>query len=338
MKYGLIVLLSLVIDGVFAQQKVTFDVVTFTAPVGWTEASTKDVVSYVTSDNQKGTYCRLAIYASTNSKGNLKADFDSEWQELVVKPYKPTKHPELVPSKSDDGWEAQGGVAPFDFSGGQSIAMLVTMSGYERCISIVILTNTEAYQSEIVAFLESVDLKKPETMSQPVSSSSGEDVIVGSWRMNVSDQSSFRVNNGVVSSIFRQYVFHANGTYTFTSKTFDPLMDKILFGKEQGTYQKQGNALMITPQKSVLQAWSKKNGTSDYGELLVSENRPLEKVKYTFTKHYFSGTQTYSLVLQVEAPTTRDGTVSNNTTFTNAYYYNPTSLQYPLIDLPPGDR
>jgi hypothetical protein len=173
MKYPLIAFLVLVNPAVYAQQKATFDLATYAAPIGWKEIKrTNDVVGYAITDNQKGTYCQLAIFASTVSKGNLKTDFESEWQELVVKPYKPTKLPELVPSKAEDGWEAQGGVATFEFSGAQSIAMLVTMSGYARCMSIVVLTNTDAYQKEIEQFLGSVDLRKPETVSRPATNSS----------------------------------------------------------------------------------------------------------------------------------------------------------------------
>lgn len=154
-------------------QKESFDVATYTAPTGWTKNNTnKGVVSYSITNNQKGTYCQIGVYASTTSKGSLQADFESEWQDLVVKTYKPTQKPELVPAASENGWDAQGGAAPFVFSGAQSIAMLVTMSGNGRCMSIVILTNTEDYQADIEKFLDSVELKKIETTSQPVADAS----------------------------------------------------------------------------------------------------------------------------------------------------------------------
>ena len=124
---------------------------------------------YAITNNSKGTYGQVAIYKSTTSKGNLQADFESEWQTLIANSYKPATKPELVPAASENGWEAQGGVAPFTFNNGQSIAMLITMSGFGRCTSIVILTNTEDYQQQIEKFLESVTMKKLEpTTSQVV--------------------------------------------------------------------------------------------------------------------------------------------------------------------------
>lgn len=149
-----------------AQKKETFDLATFEMPSGWTKTKeTTDVMSYAITDNKKGTFCQIGIYASTISKGSLELDFESEWQELIVKSYKPTQNPEMVPSASVNEWDAKGGVAPFAFNGGTSIAMLVTMSGHQRCMSIVIVTNTDAWQNQAEKFLASVDMSKPKVNS-----------------------------------------------------------------------------------------------------------------------------------------------------------------------------
>jgi hypothetical protein len=154
-----------------AQQKGSFDIATFTAPDGWKEVSnTPDVISYAVTDNQTGSYCQIGIYRSTGSKGSVQSDFQSEWQDLIVKIYETTTSPELVPAASKNGWDAQGGVAPFTFSGSQSVAMLVTMSGYARRMSIVILTNTDGYQPQIESFLNSVELEKPASGSSTAAS------------------------------------------------------------------------------------------------------------------------------------------------------------------------
>ena len=57
------------------------------------------------------------------------------------------------------------------------------------------------------------------------------------------------------------------------------------------------------------------------GALVKSQNRGLDAVNYKFTFHYFSGIQEWSLVLQADQPTQRDGRFSNNTTFPNAWYF-----------------
>ncbi len=337
MKYFIVFLISVLSSTCLFAQKETLDLTTYTVPSGWKKTnSTTNVVSYAITNNQKGTYCQIGVYASTTSKGSLQADFESEWQELVVKPYKPTTKPELQPSVSENGWDVQSGVAPFDFSGGKSVAMLVTASSYGRCMSIVILTNTEDYQSEIKNFLESVDLKKVEANSQTANNTSDNKSILGIWTMSTSDQSTFRMNNGVMNYIIRQYTLNENGTYTFITKTFDPLMDKILLGKENGTYQISVNNLTIIPQKSVLEAWSKKDNADKWGKLLTTQNIALEKVTYQFTRYYMSGIQEWNLILQAGTPTKREGPFSSNTLFNNAYFYSPISSSHPLIELPAG--
>jgi Lipocalin-like domain len=335
MKYLIFVFFAFSAANLLAQQKATFDLATYTVPSGWKQTSnSSNVVGYTITNNQKGTYCQIGLYASTASKGSLQADFESEWQELIVKMYKPSAKPNLLPVASENGWDAQAGVAPFEFNGARSAAMLVTMSSNGRCVSIVIVTNTEDYQTEIEKFVDDVDLKRIEPASQSVAAADGSASILGTWSMTSSSQSSYRVKNGVTNYIRRQYTFNQDGTYTFITRTFDPLMEKILLGKESGTYQISGNNLTVTPQKSVLEGWSKKNGSDQWGNFIDSQNVPLEKVTYQFTKHYFSGIQEWNLVFQAEAPTKREGPFSNNSTFSNAYYYSPISTGHPLIELP----
>lgn len=328
----------------FAQEKEIFDLTTYTPPAGWTKSgdnnNVNNVISYTITNNQTRTYCQIGIYASTNSKGSLKADFESEWQGLIVKTYHPSQQPEGTTRTIDDDWSAQVGASAFEFDGAQSVATLVTMSGYGRCVSIVIITNTKDYQPAIDQFLKSVVLKKKEVAASPVTASSpaatanSTSSITGTWVASASDQSSFRVKNGVMSTIWRQYTFIDNGAYTFITKTFDPLMDKLLLIKENGTYQVNGSNVTVIPQKSVIEAWSKKDNTDKWGSFLTTQNRALEKVTYQFTKHYFSGVQEWNLVLQSEKENQRDGPHSSNSLYANAWFYNQISTSHPVIILP----
>jgi len=158
--------------------------------------------------------------------------------------------------------------------------------------------------------------------------------IIGAWGATASDNSSYRVKNGVMNYISRQYTFNANGTYRFISKAYDPLMDKLLLGKEEGTYQVSGNSVSVYPKLSVLESWSKKDGRDEWGKLLTSQNNTLESVTYQFTNHYFSGIKITSLVLQAGKVTQRDGPFSSISTFPNAWYYDPISVNNTAIKLP----
>src|SRR6187551_1197599 len=77
MKHISIFLFAVFFSTCLFAQKETFDLATFTVPAGWKKnIANTNVVSYVITNNQKGTYCQVGIYASTASKGNLRADFD----------------------------------------------------------------------------------------------------------------------------------------------------------------------------------------------------------------------------------------------------------------------
>lgn len=106
--------------------------------------------------------------------------------------------------------------------------------------------------------------------------------------------------------------------------------NEILLVKENGTYQIIENKLVIDPKNSVIESWSKKNGTDEFGHQLSTQARPLEKVTYFFTKFYFSGIQEWNLVLQAEKPTQRDGPFNIGGEFSNAWYYQPISTSNPL--------
>jgi hypothetical protein len=322
-----------------AQTKEVFDIVTYSAPTGWIKEVKENLISYTITNKKNKSWCQIGILKSTISKGNIDADFDSEWQELVAKPYSITEPPQINEVQEKDDWKIKAGSGKFLFNNSNASAILTTASGYNRCVSIVAITNSQDYIKDIEAVLTSVDLTKPEVVIPDQTNTATDNTndntsIIGVWIATASDQSSFRVKNGVMNYIVRQYNFTPDGNYTFTSKAFDPLLNKILLGKEHGTYQISGTSITITPKKSVLEAWSKKDGADKWGKLLSSQNIPLEIVSYQFSKHFFSGIKETSLILQSDTPTKRDGVYSGNVTIKNSWIYSPVSTSHPIIKLP----
>jgi hypothetical protein len=316
-------------------QKEKFDLVTYTPPVNWKKEAQQNVVGYTFMSKDKKTFCQVGIYRSTTSKGSIELDFESEWNDLVVKTYKPSVAPEANEVIEADGWKVKSGASNFSLDGGTAMVLLTTMSGFNRVVSIIALTNSQDYLKDIEAFLSSIDLEKPKETPPPAVNNTGSDnSILGTWGASASDQSDYRVKNGVMNYIKRQYTFNTDGTYRFVTKAFDPLMDKLILGKENGTFQINGNSITLSPQKSVLESWTKKEGGDDFGKQVNSQSLPLEKTTYQFRKHYFSGIQETDLVLQADKPTKRDGPFSGNTVYSNAWYYGPISKSNPLIEFP----
>jgi hypothetical protein len=310
-------------------QKETFDLFSFTPPAGWKKEVTENIISYTSFNNKSKSWCRIGTVKSTISKWNIEADFESEWQDLIVRNYNPAEVPVLNEVHETDGWKVKEGVVKFKFNNADAQAMLTTISGFGRCASIVVTLNNREYLADIDTFLKSVEFKKMETAAQPPEAENNADdaSINGTWGISASDQSSYRMNNGVMNYIVRQYTFNTDGTYSFVTKTFDPFLDKLLLGKENGTYLINGNNLTITPEKSVLEAWSKKDGNDAWGKLLSSQNIELETVTYQFAKKYFSGIKQWSLVLKADKLTQRDGPYSGVADFSNSWIYNPPCSQ-----------
>ncbi len=321
---------------VFAQQQ-TFDISTFTPPKGWKQQVGKDAIQLSKDDAAKGTYCLITLYKAVPATANAKDNFDMAWASLIKEMVTVSAAPVMQPSATENGWEAQSGYAQFESDGNKGIAILITSSGFNKMVNAIVITNTDVYEKEMTAFLESISFKKSATDAQPAPGNNKENAaIVGTWGKKAGVNPSYAdpVANGNAGYSKDQYTFNTNGTYSFASKTFRYSSNKLLLVRENGSYQISGNNLTINPQKSVIEAWSKRDGTDKWGNLLSTQNRPLEKITYTFTKHYFSGIEVWNLVLQASQVTGRDGPFSNNTTFSNAWYYAPISSINPVIEMP----
>ena len=325
-----------------AQSQQTFDIATFQPPSGWQRQDKEGVVIFNTSTQSKGTYALITLYRSGESSGNAKKDFDSDWQQFIVSQLGVKENPQVEPTKNSQGWEVITGGATMQNELGTSAVILQTFSGYGRTFSVAAIFNSQDYLPVIESFGASIKLQKPEPNARrtpPSSSSDDSTTILGTWGMGSSGQqraddykNPYAMNNYGYSKA--QYTFNSDGTYSFVSKTFRMVVDKILLVKETGTYQINGTRITINPQRSVIEAWSKRDGTDKWGRLLSTQNRPIERVTYQYTKHYFSGIQVWNLVLQADHATERDGPFSGNTTFPNAWYYAPISANNPVIELP----
>ncbi len=321
--------------GSFAQASETFDIATFTPPAGWKKQVKPGVVIYNISNENKGTYALIMLFQSGDSSKDAKRDFETDWLNLVGGPFGIKTRPEIQPAKNADGWTIISGGSQFENELGPAAVILNTFSGYGKKFSSASVVNSTDDIPAIEAFFGSIKLQKPEpgpTATLP--SSEANTAIAGTWGVSHSDQSTYSVKNAVSGYIAREYTFNADGTYRFISKTFEPFSTKLLFGKEIGTYRISGDLLTITPKSSVLEGWSKKNGSGDrWGVRLDSQNRKIETVTYRFTKHYFSGIQTTSLVLQSDKVTQRDGPYVGGGAFQNAWIYSPPCEQC-FIEMP----
>lgn len=158
-KIILLVVLSAFIRSSFAQTE-TFDLATYTAPKAWKKEKTEDAIQFSKEDAAKGTYCLITLYKAVPGTTNSKENFDLAWESLVKEMVTVSTPPEMQPSATENGWEMQSGYAPFESDGNKGIVLLVTASAVDKMANLIILTNTDVYEKEMTAFIESISLKK----------------------------------------------------------------------------------------------------------------------------------------------------------------------------------
>lgn len=74
--------------------------------------------------------------------------------------------PQLQPSETENGWETQSGFATFDSEGTKNVVYLITSCDNVSMMSMIILTNSEIYQTEVTNFIESIILKKSNIVAE----------------------------------------------------------------------------------------------------------------------------------------------------------------------------
>ncbi len=158
-KYLLILIgLGLTISA-FAQTE-TFDIATYTIPQGWEKSTREGVVSYIATDNAKGIYCTISIYASQASKGTAREEFDRNWSVLAATPLHIKDLPQTDKVSDDEGREVILGAAGFVNGNLSGTAMLSTIVGFGLTTNILTLSNDAGYQSTIETFFNGLTLKK----------------------------------------------------------------------------------------------------------------------------------------------------------------------------------
>lgn len=169
MKYLLVLLINLSGCAAFAQKE-TFDIITFVAPKGWNKTTQANSLGFSVTNERTRTWAQIGIYKSTDSKGSADADFQSEWEQLGIKPYGVGAKPMAMESHLVSGWNQVSGAGQFMFNGDTVAFILSTVSDGIRCTSITMMSNTQDYGNVLTEFISSVNLPTREPAARnPVS-------------------------------------------------------------------------------------------------------------------------------------------------------------------------
>ena len=317
-------------------QKQSLDVISFSTPKGWEQKQYDGGIQLSVTD-KTGAYVIAIITKALASNASANENFSNRWSSLVKAAVTVNEEPTMEQPSTENGWEIVSGMANYTDGAQHGAATLLTATGGGQMTSVVLMTNTNKYQDEIMAFISSLELKKVNSnqSNNTNQSTNGNSSIAGLWVNNLLETSGYA--NGypqyTAGYFRREYLFNENGTYIFRVKNWSAYMKEILFVYETGNYTIQGNQITITPQKGMGEWWSKKNNnTSLWGSRLKSSTYKAEKVTYTFEVKYYSGSNDHALLLDSKKTTERDGTYNGP----NSFSYKKWEDGVSKIDNPPG--
>ncbi len=157
------VLLLLVISSNCFSQTETFDIITYTPPKDWKKDAKQGVINYTNVNTTAGTFCVIAIYASSASTGDAQKDFNRDWKQLVATPYKAEENPKTETESTPEGWKVVTGSAPVKQDGIDLYILLTVITGYGKTLSIRTSLNDQSYIAQIDALFKSMELDKTKT-------------------------------------------------------------------------------------------------------------------------------------------------------------------------------
>ncbi|HRJ31049.1 MAG TPA: hypothetical protein PLV21_03200 [Cyclobacteriaceae bacterium] len=250
-----LLLLILSVYSAQSQLRETFDIISYSPPKGWKKESTDNVVSFVTTNNKTGEWCRLSVYKSINTNRTPAADFDHEWNELVAKVYQGTTKP--VPESSvEDGWTALSGVSAFTWQGKSSTVLLNTISGYGLEVVVTVIMNSRAYMNHIQAFLSSIDLQKPVQTSSatviPPTVTPSNPTLAASGTHGITKSTTY-FDDGWTAKVMDDYVLVTKENTKFYMHYGFPIPPNAA-SSESGTTQANWDKF-ITPRYTVTNLW-----------------------------------------------------------------------------------
>jgi hypothetical protein len=293
------------------QASESFDISTFTAPKGWTRQAGEDAIQFSTEDSSAGAFCLLTLFKAVTSVGRSKENFDAAWQTVVKEAVNVASAPQMQPLVNNDGWEVASGIAPFEKDGLKGAALLVTASGYGKMVNVMILTNSEAFEKDITAFLTSVKFKKLEAPRQPqpapVNQNGSQPSLVGNGWKKGGIQGGMLGHSGLSTATFSStYQFFSNGTYKFYRENMQLAAPKYYLENEEGTYTVNGNTITLTSKRAVYN----QHRLNKEDPPIKSGNLPLSTVQYRF--EFWKYDDIWRLLLSpVDGnETRRDGTFS----------------------------
>jgi hypothetical protein len=260
---------------IFAQTQ-KFDVMTYTPPKGWTAGQNGSAKTFTTIDKPAGKFCLMMLHPSVTNHGTPSQDFAFVWKTLVQDTFNSGGNPEKETTQADGFTIIQGGEL-IDYEGTKALAMLTTVSGKGKVISLLTLMNDAKYADDVQKFLGGmdIDIKKTEVESSPRQNVGGLS-LQGKWSEESNAYSVSHLSTDARGGGFK-LTFDSEGKYT--EEFLFITSHKKLISNEIGNFKVNGNYITFSNCSMNTKVW--KRETLD-GELKFRSNDTSKPVARTY--------------------------------------------------------
>lgn len=184
-------------------QKQTFDVVNYTVPSGWDKTEMANGIQLSTKNDGKGNYATAVILRSAESTAPASENFTASWEKLVKGTVSVSEEPTMQPPATEKGWSVISGQAGYTDGANKGWVTLISATGNGKMANVVIMTNTDKYQNQLLDFIKNLNLnetaaEKPviENTASPTSYTTGSDskniysiTVPPTWSLNAGQNS-----------------------------------------------------------------------------------------------------------------------------------------------------
>lgn len=144
-------------------QKQTFDIINYTIPNGWDKTEMANGIQLSTKDDGKGNYAAVVMLRSVETKASANENFNASWEKLVKGTVSVSGEPTMQAPATEKGWNLVSGQANYTDGANKGWVTLITATGNGKMANVVIMTNTDKYQNQILDFIKSLNLNETAT-------------------------------------------------------------------------------------------------------------------------------------------------------------------------------
>src|SRR2546423_2253667 len=154
-----------------ATAQTTFDAVTFTPPSSFQRAEQNGMVSFqkMGTAGRRPTYCQIFLFPSHPAAPDAQQNFTADWARLVARPFATNTPPQIETRSTPEGWTVVTGYLNVVQRGIPVMAILVTATGPNRALSIVVNVTSGDYGQEVRGFLGGLQFGASTSVAAPSS-------------------------------------------------------------------------------------------------------------------------------------------------------------------------